>query len=75
MLDLKLLLMYTRIFKPKLIAMIVTCTVSLTLLFSLGVHFGLTNWTNSVLAKQQADAPKAESPAAPGEPAMPASKP
>ena len=38
MLDLKLLLMYTRVFKPRLIAVIVTCTVSQVLLYCLLVH-------------------------------------
>ncbi len=38
MLDLKLLLMYTRVFRWKLIATIVTCTVSLTLVSSIVLH-------------------------------------
>ena len=38
MLDLKLLLMYTRVFKPRLIAVIVTCTVTQVLAYSLIVH-------------------------------------
>ena len=38
MLDLKLLLMYTRVFRWKLIATIVTCTVSLTLITSIVLH-------------------------------------
>jgi hypothetical protein len=38
MLDLKLLLMYTRVFRPRLIAVIVTCTVSQVFLYSLLVH-------------------------------------
>jgi uncharacterized membrane protein YraQ (UPF0718 family) len=38
MLDLKLLLMYTRVFRAKLIAVIVTCTVTLTFAAMMGVH-------------------------------------
>lgn len=38
MLDLKLLMMYTRVFKRKLILTIVTCTVIQTLIFSLILH-------------------------------------
>lgn len=38
MLDLKLLLMYTRVFRGKLIAVIVTCTVIQTLVYSLVLH-------------------------------------
>ena len=38
MLDLKLLLMYTRVFRWKLIATIVTCTVTLTLVTSIVLH-------------------------------------
>lgn len=38
MLDLKLLLMYTRVFRWKLIATIVTCTISLTLVSSIVLH-------------------------------------
>jgi uncharacterized membrane protein YraQ (UPF0718 family) len=47
MLDLKLLMMYSRVFKPRLILTIVTCTFSLVLLFSLGVHavYELNHWT------------------------------
>lgn len=43
MLDLKLLLMYTRVFKPKLIGIIVTCTVTQVLIYSMLVHVVLTN--------------------------------
>jgi hypothetical protein len=52
MLDLKLLIMYTRIFKPKLIGLIVTCTVSFTLMLTLAVHFGLTTYTASAIAQK-----------------------
>ena len=45
MLDLKLLLMYTRVFKPKLIAILVVCTVTQTLIYSLIVHVILTGMT------------------------------
>src|SRR5205823_8941879 len=38
MLDLKLLLMYTRVFRRKLIVTIATSVVLLTLLFTVGVH-------------------------------------
>ncbi|MGL6097218.1 MAG: permease [Fimbriiglobus sp.] len=38
MLDLKLLLMYTRVFRPKLIATIVTCTVLQTFAYMMIVH-------------------------------------
>ncbi len=38
MLDIKLLLMFTRVFRPRLILTIVTCVVLLTLLFCVGVH-------------------------------------
>lgn len=39
MLDLKLLLMYTRVFRPRLIAVIVTCTVSQVFLYTTLLHF------------------------------------
>jgi uncharacterized membrane protein YraQ (UPF0718 family) len=39
MLDLKLLLMYTRVFKVKLIATIVTCTIIQVLIYSTIIHF------------------------------------
>ncbi|MFO0938223.1 MAG: permease [Gemmataceae bacterium] len=42
MLDLKLLMMYTRVFKPKLIMILVTCTVTQTLIYSVIVHVILT---------------------------------
>jgi uncharacterized membrane protein YraQ (UPF0718 family) len=47
MLDLKLLMMFTRVFRLRLIITIVTCTVVLVLLFSLAVHgiYVLNNWT------------------------------
>ena len=38
MLDLKLLLMYTRVFKPRLIAVIATCVVSQVLVYCVAVH-------------------------------------
>lgn len=41
MLDIKLLLMYTRVFKPKLIALLVTCTVTQTLIYTVIVHVAL----------------------------------
>ncbi len=47
MLDLKLLMMYTRVFKPRLIITIVACTVTLVLLLSLIVHgvYAANGWT------------------------------
>jgi uncharacterized membrane protein YraQ (UPF0718 family) len=47
MLDLKLLMMYSRVFKPRLIITIVTCTFILVLLFSLAVHgiYSANGWT------------------------------
>ena len=38
MLDIKLLLMFTRVFRPRLIATIVACVVVLTLVLCVGVH-------------------------------------
>jgi hypothetical protein len=38
MLDLKLLLMYTRVFRPKLIAVIVACTVSQVMIYTMLLH-------------------------------------
>jgi uncharacterized protein len=47
MLDLKLLMMFSRVFKPRLIITIVTSTFILVLLFSLAVHgiYELNHWT------------------------------
>ena len=47
MLDLKLLLMYTRVFKPRLIAVIATCVVLQVLVFTVAVHlvYQLNGWT------------------------------
>jgi uncharacterized protein len=47
MLDLKLLLMYTRVFRARLIATIVTCVVVLVLILCLLVHlvYRMNNWT------------------------------
>jgi uncharacterized protein len=39
MLDLKLLLMYTRVFRPRLIAVLVACTVSQTAAYTLALHY------------------------------------
>lgn len=41
MLDMKLLLMYTRVFRPKLIITIVSCTVIQTFLYTLIAHYPL----------------------------------
>jgi uncharacterized membrane protein YraQ (UPF0718 family) len=38
MLDLKLLLMYTRVFRPRLIAVLVACTVSQVMLYTMLLH-------------------------------------
>jgi uncharacterized protein len=47
MLDLKLLMMFSRVFKPRLIITIVTSTFILVLLFSLAVHgiYSMNGWT------------------------------
>ena len=47
MLDLKLLMMYTRVFKPRLIATIVVCVVIQVLLYSIAVHviYQSNGWT------------------------------
>ncbi len=47
MLDLKLLMMFTRVFKARLIITIVTSTIILTLIFSLMVHgiYVMNHWT------------------------------
>jgi len=47
MLDLKLLLMYTRVFKPRLIATIVTCTVVQVLIYCMIVHvvYQVNGWS------------------------------
>jgi uncharacterized membrane protein YraQ (UPF0718 family) len=39
MLDLKLLMMYTRVFRPRLIAVLVACTVSQTAAYTLALHY------------------------------------
>lgn len=38
MLDLKLLMMYTRVFRPRLILILVTCTVTQTLIYTMLIH-------------------------------------
>jgi uncharacterized membrane protein YraQ (UPF0718 family) len=48
MLDLKLLMMYTRVFRPRLIAIIVTCTVTQVFLFTTLVHFAGINPKSSL---------------------------
>ena len=47
MLDLKLLLMYTRVFKPRLIATIVTCVVIQVLIYCFAIHviYQSNHWT------------------------------
>jgi uncharacterized membrane protein YraQ (UPF0718 family) len=47
MLDLKLLLMYTRVFRPRLIAIIVTCVVVQVLVYCFAVHliYEMNHWT------------------------------
>ena len=47
MLDLKLLLMFTRVFRPRLIVTIVTCTVVQVLILCLIVHmvYGINHWS------------------------------
>ena len=47
MLDLKLLLMYTRVFRARLIAIIVTCVVIQVLVYSFAVHiiYQMNGWT------------------------------
>jgi uncharacterized protein len=47
MLDLKLLLMYTRVFRLRLILTIVTCTVVLTLVLCMALHlvYRANGWT------------------------------
>ena len=65
MLDLKLLMMYTRVFKTKLIVTIVTCTVVQTLIYSLILHV-LYN-----PAPGNASATVSTAPAAPATPATP----
>ena len=47
MLDLKLLLMYTRVFRPRLILVIVTCVVLQVLVYCLALHkiYDLNQWT------------------------------
>jgi uncharacterized membrane protein YraQ (UPF0718 family) len=47
MLDLKLLMMFTRVFRPRLIATIVICVVALVLVLCLGVHavYTANGWT------------------------------
>jgi hypothetical protein len=47
MLDLKLLMMFSRVFKPRLIITIVTSTFMLVLLFALAVHgiYEMNHWT------------------------------
>lgn len=47
MLDLKLLMMYTRVFKPRLIAVIVTCVVLQVFVYTVAVHliYRMNGWT------------------------------
>ena len=47
MLDLKLLLMYTRVFKPRLIVVLVTCVVVQVFIYSVALHFiyQMNGWT------------------------------
>jgi uncharacterized membrane protein YraQ (UPF0718 family) len=47
MLDLKLLMMFSRVFKPRLIATIVVSTFTLVLIFALGIHafYSANHWT------------------------------
>ncbi|MDB5313808.1 MAG: permease [Gemmataceae bacterium] len=47
MLDLKLLMMYTRVYRPRLIAVIVTCVVLQVLAYSFAVHliYRMNGWT------------------------------
>jgi uncharacterized protein len=47
MLDLKLLLMYTRVFRPRLIAVIVTCVVLQVFAYCLAVHliYSTNGWS------------------------------
>lgn len=47
MLDLKLLLMYTRVYRPRLIAIIVTCVVLQVLVYSFAVHliYRINGWS------------------------------
>ncbi len=47
MLDIKLILMYTRVFKPRLILTIVTCVVIQVLLYCFAIHmiYQAKNWT------------------------------
>ncbi len=53
MLDLKLLLMFTRVFKPRLIATLVICTVTLVLVLSLGLHavYAANGWSGIPLGR------------------------
>ncbi|HJZ53617.1 MAG TPA: permease [Gemmataceae bacterium] len=50
MLDLKLLMMFTRVFKPRLIVTLVICTVLLVLITSMGVHlvYQANGWSGIV---------------------------
>jgi uncharacterized membrane protein YraQ (UPF0718 family) len=50
MLDLKLLLMYTRVFRPRLIATLVTCTVLQVLIYSMVLHlvYQANGWSGLV---------------------------
>lgn len=47
MLDLKLLMMFSRVFKPRLIVTIVVSTFVLVLIFALGIHafYSINHWT------------------------------
>ena len=58
MLDLKLLMMYTRVFRPRLIAVIVTCVVTQVLAYTMIVHFAGVN-PQSALSRSGTPAPVA----------------
>jgi uncharacterized membrane protein YraQ (UPF0718 family) len=45
MLDLKLYMMYTRVFRPRLIWTIISCVVVQVLVYSMLVHFVMTTWS------------------------------
>ncbi len=49
MLDLKLLMMFTRVFRPKLIGIIVVCTVTQVFLWSMIVHHTYRPFSESIL--------------------------
>ncbi len=65
MLDLKLLMMFTRVFKAKLIAIIVVCTVTQVFLYSMLVHSVYTPFSAKILGQTSAIPMTAPAPAAP----------